>query len=450
MRRFLTVGIILLAFLAYFSLPTSLEESARRMAFIFVIGALFWAFEILPLFATALVVVLLETFLLLLTPGHLGASKPDFGLFLSPFSHPVIMLFFGGFVLARTYEKFSIDKQIAGLLMERFGNQSFPTMLGFMTATAFLSMWLSNTATTALMLAMIRPVLSSLPARDNLRKAFVLSIPFAANLGGIATPVGSPPNAIAMGLLAEKGLRLDFISWMALALPLALFLIVLMCFLIHRLFASPTREILFPRNRDFVWDRDRIFVLVISAVTFFLWLTSHWHGIPEGVVALLGVVLLVFFGLVGRGDINRIHWDILILMWGGLSLGLGMEKSGLVKWIISWPIFELQGFGLLLVLCLLTVFLSTFVSNTATVTLILPVALSLPGANPVLIAFLVALSSSFDFPLPISTPPMAMAYATREIQVRDMLWAGIWFTLLSNVLLLGMIYFLFPIFGIAL
>ena len=154
-------------------------------------------------------------------------------------------------------------------------------------------------------------------------------------------------------------------------------------------------------------------------------------------MALLAVLFLTTFQLVDRNDFNNINWDILVLMWGGLALGQGMEVSGLAKWIVTLPIFSHEGFGLILILCLITVFLSTFMSNTATVNLLIPIALSLPSGNLISLAVIVALSSSFDIALPISTPPMAMAYGTQEIRVKDMLKVGVLFTAIAVFILLA-------------
>lgn len=421
---------------AFIFLPPDCPDPARRMAFIFVIAALFWALEIIPLFATSLIVILLQAFLLAKAGGVIGIAENDYTVFLIPFANPVIMLFLGGFVLAKAFQKYKIDRWIAAHLLRLFGTKPFFVLLGFMIATAFLSMWISNTATTALMIAMIFPLLSNLEQDDPYKKALVLAVAFAAMIGGVATPVGTPPNAIAIGFLAERGIYLNFLSWMLMATPLAVVLIVITCVLLYCLFPARKRFLDFRLGEGGPFSGRAKLVLILAALTAFLWMSAGWHKIPEALVALLAAGLLCAFSLIDRSDFRSIEWDILVLMWGGLALGEGMEKSGLARWIIGLPIFSYDGFGLIVVFCLTAVLLSTFMSNTATVNLLIPIALSIPGQNPVVMATVIALASSFDIALPIATPPMAIAYGTGEIPVRDMLKAGIVVSLIANVLLL--------------
>lgn len=406
------------------------------MAVVFFIAAFFWIFEVIPLYATSLLVILLQTFLLTKAGGAFGIRQISPTFFLNSFANPIIILFLGGFVLAAALHKYHIDHLIAARLLRFFGTKPYFLLLGFMATTAFLSMWISNTATTAIMLSMIIPLLSDLESGDPFKKALVLSVAFAANIGGIATPVGTPPNAIVIGLLATKGIHLNFISWVFMATPLAILLLGITSFLLYFLFPPKSKKISLRISDLTGLISGSKTVVAIACLTIILWLTSSWHKIPESIVALLCVGLLSALGFFDRNDFKSIHWDILVLMWGGLALGDGMEISGLAKWIVSLPLFSHQGFILVAVFCLVTVLLSTFMSNTAAVNLIVPIAVSLPGENPVILATIVALASSFDIALPISTPPMTMAYATHEITVIDMLKSGILFTAIANILLL--------------
>ncbi len=425
------------AFATVWILPADCPDSARRMVFIFVIAALFWALELIPLFATAILVVLLEIFLLA-GPGKIpGVTAKVYTDFFSPFSNPVIMLFLGGFVLAGAFRKYEIDRWLAVHLLRYFGNQPFFVLLGFMATTAILSMWISNTATTALMIAMIHPLLSKMKTNDAFRKALVLAIAFAAGIGGVATPIGTPPNAVAIGLLAERGIHVNFLSWMTMAFPLACLLILVACVLLYFIFPSAERRIVFPLDGKIDFSFKKLSVAAIAGCMILLWLSSGWHRIPESVTALLGVCLLSVSRLIDVEDLKRIDWDILVLMWGGLALGDGMEASGLAHWLIGLPIFARDGFELVVIFCVVAVLLSTFISNTATVNLLIPIALSIPGENPIMLATVIALASSFDIALPMATPPMAMAYGTRQITVKDMLKVGILFTVIANVLVLA-------------
>lgn len=409
----------------YFVLPPDCPEPARRTAAVFTVAALFWAFEIIPLFATSILVVLLLVFSLAKPGGVLGMDQNGYQIFLLPFSNPVLMLFLGGFVLAKVAQKHRVDQALVGRLLRLFGDKPYFILLGFILATGFISLWMSHTASTALMLAIIGPVLLRLDADDRFKKALVLAVPFAANIGGIGTPVGTPPNAIAIGILAEEGIKIHFLSWMAMAIPLALGLLFVTSLVLYFMFRPRYKR--FPISFKFEeqWTPRAKGTLGIGLLTILLWLTSGWHGIPESIVSLLSVGLFAALGFLGREDLNGIHWDILVLMWGGLALGKAMEISGLGQWIVALPLFSQQGFPLVATFCLLTVLVSIFISNTATANLIVPLAMSLPGQNRLLLAVVVALSCSFDMILPISTPSNALAFSTNVISVRDMFRSGI-------------------------
>ena len=200
-KYWLGLASVVLAFIVYFALPESCPEAAKRTAFVFVLAAFFWAFEIIPVYATSLVVVLLLIILLAKPDGVLGMDKSGYQVFLVPAASPVIMLFLGGFLLSAALSKYGIDKVIATKLLRIYGNKPYSLLLGFSFTAAFLSMWISNTATAAMMFALITPLLSRFDPDDGFPKALVLSIAFGCNIGGIATPIGSPPNAIAIGFI---------------------------------------------------------------------------------------------------------------------------------------------------------------------------------------------------------------------------------------------------------
>ncbi len=427
-RRFYLAFIALLAAAgAYWWLPASCPEGARRMAAIFLIAAFFWATEAIPLHATSFLVVLLEIIFL---PGT------DYRVFLNPFAQPVIFLFLGGFIMAAALHKYDLDRELAERLLRVFGASPFRLMMGFMLISAFFAFWMSATATTAMMLVLIHPLLEKMDADDPFRKALVLAIPFGARIGGVCTPVGTPPNAIAVGILEEKGIHLGFLSWMAMGVPLALVILAVSSLVLYILFKPRRTGAYFTIPPDLPVSGKGRWVFAIASVTIALWLTSGLHHIPEAVVSLGAAA--VFFGsnLLDRTDLKRIDWDILILMWGGLALGEGMEVTGLTTWLVGSPLFAGEGFVLLAGLCLLAMALSTFMSNTAAANLLIPIVASMPGANPVLFVVAVALACSFDIPLPISSPPNALAFSTKAISVKDMLRAGIPITLVAIALII--------------
>lgn len=420
----LAAASVILAAAVYFVLPPDCPEPARRTASVFIFAALFWALQLIPLFATSLLVILSLIFLLAQPDGVLGMRENGYQIFMLPFSSPVIMLFLGGFVLAKMLQKYRIDHAIAEQVLRRLGHKPYFVLCSFMGVTAFLSLWMSHTAATALMLAMIAPVLLKLDADDTFKKALVLAIPFAANIGGIGTPVGTPPNAIALGILAEHGIQVRFLDWMAMALPLAAILLAFASLVLYFMFPPKHKDVPIRFEKAEQLDRRALGAAGIAVLTVLMWLTSGWHGIPESLTSLLAVGLFAALGFLKREDINSLHWDILILMWGGLALGEAMELSGLGKWVVSLPLFSQEGFALAAIFCLVTVAVSIVVSNTPTANLIVPLALSVPGENQAVLAVIVALSCSFDMLLPVSTPSNALAFSTRVISTADMMKSG--------------------------
>jgi sodium-dependent dicarboxylate transporter 2/3/5 len=438
----LAVLSILIAGIAYRILPEGCPEPARRMSFIFIIAAFFWALEIIPLHATSFVIILLETLLLTKQGGAVGLQQHDYIIFLSAFSNPIIFLFLGGFILAAALDKYQLDELIAHRLINIFGENPFFIMSGFMITTAFFAFWMSATATTAMMLILIQPLLIQIKADNPFRKALVLSIPLGARIGGLCTPIGTPPNAIAVGILEEYGIHINFLSWMKIGVPLAFIILIASTLVLHWLFKSDQLKISFnlPPNQPLEKKGRHVFFISMGMVV--LWLTSSLHHTPEAVVSLLGVTLFFAFNLLDRSDLKKIDWDILILMWGGLALGEGMEITGFTTWVIQTPLFSQSGPSLFIGLCLLAVGVSTFMSNTAAANLLLPLAISLPSDHPAIMVIAVALCCSFDIPLPISSPPNAMAFSTKVITVRDLLKAGIPVTIIAVSLIIFGLKFL--------
>lgn len=433
---------ILIAFIVYLVLPPECPEAAKRTAFVFVIAGFFWALEIIPLYATSLVVVLSLIFLIGMPDGPLNLGKAGYKSFLIPFASPVIMLFFGGFVLAAALHKYNIDRVLAKKLLGVFGNNPMMIVIGFMLVTAFLSMWMSNTATTAMMLVMITPLLAQLATDDPLKKALVLAIPFGANIGGVGTPVGTPPNAIAIGILSDNGYNIDFLDWMLMAVPLVIVMLIVACVVLFVFFKPKEKKIDLNLEIKATLGLKAKGVIAISLITILLWLTSGYNGIPESITALFSAGCFFSLGLLGKEDIKSIDWDILVLMWGGLALGQGMEKSGLSEYIVNLPIFANEGFLLIVLFCLLGWALASFMSHTAAANLIIPIVILVPQGNPIFLAIAVTLCTSFAMSLPISTPPNAMAFSKGAIDTMDMLKTG---TIISAIAVALIILFIQPL-----
>jgi solute carrier family 13 (sodium-dependent dicarboxylate transporter), member 2/3/5 len=279
-----------------------------------------------------------------------------------------------------------------------------------------------------MMLTLTLPMLAQVPAGDPFRRMMVLAVPFAANIGGIGTPIASPPNAVALGFVQKAGRTIPFLEWMLAAVPLMIGLLlaawaILWCFFRPRLRELQRRPDAEPLSRR-GW-----FVVAVFAITVMLWMTDTWHGLPAAVVALLPAVAFTITGVLDHHDVNSVEWNILILIGGGIALGAGMQLTGLDKVLLGYlPVAGVSATVLVAMLAAVTVLLGTFMSNTATANLILPIGISSAAAFgadvSVLMAFSIALAASMSMSLPISTPPNAMAYGTGEVSTRDMLLAG--------------------------
>ena len=393
--------------------------AARRTLALFLFACVAWMTEVVEVWVTGgLVVAGLAAFLPPVT------AQVSVRSVLSAFASPVLVLFAGGFVLAAALQRHGLDKVLASAILRRAGGRPGAVLAGIMAVTAFLSMWMSNTAATALMLAVVLPIAAAKEASGRFAAALLLGLPFAANLGGMATPVGTPPNAIAMGVLARTGHSVSFLQWMSVGLPAALLLLVftwILLMLLHR----PGKDLRLTVEVETVeMTPGRWVVAATGLVTAGLWMTVKLHHVPSSVCALLPPAVFFSAGLLDRSDLHRLGWDVLILMAGGIALGSAMQKSGLSAWILSGlGLSALGPFGLVAVFALLALVLSTFMSNTSTANLVVPLAMAAGTAVPAG-PVAVALMASAAMALPVSTPPNAIAHGSRLIRTKHMALAG--------------------------
>nr|WKN37637.1 SLC13 family permease [Tunicatimonas sp. TK19036] len=429
---FLASLLVALILVFWLSAQTNLPQEATYMMGIFVLAALLWMTEALPLFATAILIILLEI-IFIANPGAwpgLGfgnGNSPDYRVFLAPLANPVIVLFFGGFLLAHAVLKEGVDKAMASGILRAFGGRPAMVMLGLMFITALFSMWMSNTATTAMMITMVAPMLNQLQKNDPLRKGLLLCIPFAANIGGMGTPIASPPNAVAVSFLLQAGYNVSFLEWVLIAVPLMVALLIFTWFLLSRLFrpADPS-TILRPSPQTI--DGRGWYVVIVLLLTVGLWLSDQWHGLSTAVVALFPAVAFTATGLLTRSDVNSLEWHILILIMGGLALGEGMQITGLDTVFVS--LLPDQGSTVLLAMVIATLLFSTFISNTAAANLLLPIGISFAlqntdGIGPIQLTMSIALAASLAMSLPISTPPNTIAYSKGDVTTQDFTRTGI-------------------------
>ena len=420
----------------------------QRVIALFVFAALMWMFEIIPNWTTSLLLIVL-TLLTISDKGIGFLCDPKFGTLVSykslmaSFADPVVMLFMGGFVLAIMAEKYGLDVTLARILLKPFGTKPSMVLLGFLVVIAIFSMFMSNTATAAMMLAFLAPVLQVLPNDDKGRIGLSLAIPVAANIGGIGTPIGTPPNATAVRFLAESGYEVTFSDWSMRMIPFVLIMILVAWVLLQMLFPFKTKELVLdiPENKRPVdWKTYVVWATFIG--TILLWATESLTGINSNVVALIPLGVLTMTGIFTKEDIKEINWTVLWLVAGGFALGTALQGSGLAKTLISAiPFGSMSVLSVLIIAGLVCYFLSNFISNSATAALLIPILIVVAegmadptatnnasflsfGGTHAMISF-IAVCASIAMLFPISTPPNAIASSTGLVNTKDMAKVGI-------------------------
>lgn len=432
---------------------TDFSPPVAYMTGILVTAALLWATEIIPLFATSLLIIGAQI-ILLGNPGEWamlqtpGIAPIPYQSFLAPISDPIVYLFLGGFILAKVGVKVNVDVYLSSTMLRVFGLSAKRVLIGVIVCTTIFGMWISNTATTAMMITLTGSLLAFVPPGNSFRKGLTLAIPFSASIGGLVTPIGSPPNAIAVGLLANEGVRIDFLTWMIIMLPLVLVLLFILFQLLWHSYKPDTPLMLTPVKAK-PFGGEGIFVIIVFTITVLLWLTDSLHGIPSAVVALFPAVMFTATGLLSIKEFNRLEWNILFVIAGGLALGQGMNLTGLDKVIANS--LPLESEWIVLIIFTTTLLVGTFMSNTTTAILFIPMAMSmaqqLEGVNMKFMALGLAVMAGSSMALPISTPPNAIAYSTDELTTKDFAINGTVIGIASLLLTYGY-FWLLTYFGL--
>lgn len=430
------IGVIGFIIPFFLSIP-GLSEAGHVALSIFIIAAIFWMLEPVPIYATSMLVILLQVFFLskqgVLFPEATAEYAPNaYTDFIGTLANPIIILFLGGFVLADAAVKYDLDKNLTRILLKPFGSKPKFIILGLMVVTGLLSAFMSNTATTAMMMTVILPIIAKTDLDDPLRIGLALSIPFAANIGGIATPIGTPPNAVVIGALSTQGIDIAFTEWMGLATPLVLMVLGFSWLILLWMFKPKTNSIPMDLKGSFQKNKSAILVYLVFAATVVLWITESLHGVGSSIIALIPVAVLSLTGILDKDGIRQLPWEVLWLVAGGISLGISMESTGLAEWIITsieWS--ALSTFVMIIAFSLVAIVMSNFLSNTVSATLLIPLAVSLAtsgvageGFSLILISLVIGVSASMAMMLPISTPPNAIAMSTGTLETKHMTRAG--------------------------
>lgn len=419
----------------------------QRLISIFIFATLMWIFEAIPAWTTSVLIVVLlllsvsDSSLWLFTeniPTEELGKAVKYKSLMHCFADPIIMLFIGGFILAIAATKSGLDVLLARVMLQPFGTQSRYVLLGFILVTAVFSMFLSNTATAAMMLTFLTPVLKALPADGKGKIGLAMAIPVAANVGGMGTPIGTPPNAIALKYLNDpEGLNLNigFGEWMSFMLPYTIVVLFIAWFILLRLFPFKQKNIELKIEGKAKKDWRSIVVYITFTITVLLWMFDKFTGVNSNVVAMIPVAVFCVTGIITKRDLEEISWSVLWMVAGGFALGVALQETGLAKHMIeaipfeTWPpVLMIVGSGLI---CYA---MANFISHTATAALLVPILAiagssmrenlsSLGGVETLLIG--VAIGSSLAMILPISTPPNALAHATGMIEQKDMEKVGI-------------------------
>ncbi|QOD59549.1 DASS family sodium-coupled anion symporter [Polaribacter haliotis] len=469
------IGLLLgpfLFFLIQFLPITLVSEKADAVIAVAIWMVIWWITETVNIAVTALLPLILFPLLKIMSIADVGAN----------YGSPIIFLFFGGFILALALEKVNLHKRIALNIVKYTGTTPNKVVLGFMLATAFMSMWISNTASTVVMLPIAISVIRLLIKDEdgftkgdkNFALSIMLGIAFGANAGGIATVIGTPPNSILIGLLENQyNIQISFLTWMSFGLPFSIIMIVAVYFVLVK-WMFPCKDILFTASGNIIEDeikklgkisKEEKRVLTVFAITVSLWITRTIINsifpelkLSDTIISLIGAVSLFAIPMnFKKGnfilewkDTSKLAWGILILFGGGLALAKGMDSSGLVDLITET--ISAGNFPVLLtvsLLILLMLFMTEIMSNVALVAVLAPVVAGIAiGLNiPILNLLIpVTMASSCAFMLPMATPPNAIVFASGYVKVNQMVRAGIFLNLIAVGLLILYYQFIIPLF----
>ena len=470
----LVLGPVLFMVLLILPTPQNMPPAALSVGAVATLMAIWWITEAIPLAATALLPIVLFPVL-----GVMSTATTT-----TAYANHLVYLFMGGFLIAMAMQKWNLHKRIALHIIHRVGDSPSRIILGFMIATAFLSMWISNTATAMMMLPIALAVISQLtpnklPTKNVSEKkpafgiALMLSIAYAASIGGVATLIGTPPNAILAGVVESMyGQRISFAAWMGFGVPLSLVMLGIAWFYLTRI-AYPvglqaTQDItklikkelaeMGPLSQQERWVAAVFTVVAVSWITRGLFDITALASVSDASIAMAGALVLFVIPsdfskrefLLDWPTAVKLPWDILVLFGGGFALAKGFSDSGLTEWIVT-QLSILQGVHLVvlvLVVTLVVIFLTEVTSNTATATLVLPVMGALAGAVDVLPLYLMvpaAVAASYAFMLPVATPPNAIIFSSRYVTIPQMARTGLWMNLLASLVITAFVVLLLPV-----
>ena len=464
------LGPLAFFYILFFFHPDGLSVSANAVLASVVWVTIWWVTEAIPIYVTALLPLILFPL-----TGALSLSETA-----TSYGHKYIFLYMGGFILAIAIEKWNLHKRIALTIINLIGTNIINIILGFMLATAFLSMWISNTAATVIILPIAMAIVYQL--NDNpetekdenkiFGKALMLAIAYSASIGGISTLIGTPTNLVLAGVVQTTfGKEITFSEWFVLGFPIAVLLLFISWVYLTR-FAFTFKQKEFPGGRSEITLRlkalgkmgfEEKMVLFIFILTAFAWIARSFllqrfiPAIDDTIIAMCTVIIMFLLPTRQKGkklitweDAVKLPWGILLLFGGGLTLAMGFESSGLALWI-GGKLSALQVLPfilLLLILISIVNFLTELTSNIATTAILLPVLVSLApvlGVHPYYLMIAATLAASCAFMLPVATPPNAVVFGSGYLEMVDMVKKGFWLNIISILFLTVLVYLVLPL-----
>jgi sodium-dependent dicarboxylate transporter 2/3/5 len=467
---------LFLATLFYFINPVAVSELANRTLFVSILMISWWITEALPMPVVGIVPLVLFPLLQIMKIEKTAEA----------YANPIIFLFLGGFMLGLAIEKWNLHRRIALSIVKLSGTSGDRIIIGFILATGLLSMWLSNTATTIMMLPIALSIIHLMKKHysgkgnlDNFALVLMLVIAFASNMGGIATIIGTPPNISYVGhIYAQYNHQINLLDWMMVCTPLSLALMTALYLILvkwlypnHIKANKETKALIYNQYKElgkFSKAEKRVFVIFIS--TSLLWifkdLVNKIHPniqLNDTIIALMATIVLFAVpsgmksdentpseNLLEWEDSKKMAWGILLLFGGGIALGKGLEEAKLVQMLGSWlATYAVNGFLLVVIVTTLSIFISELTSNVAQVIIFAPVVTSLAVAmdmNPLMLGIPMTMAASCASMLPMGTPPNAIVFSSGYIKLKQMTYAGFIINIVSIILISVFCWFLIPMF----
>ena len=450
--------------------PNGMSIEGLHLLGIIIWMAVWWISEVVPIAVTSLLPIILFPSLNILNIQDTGAN----------YGHKYIFLFIGGFILANAIQKWNLHKRIALNIILKLGGSNDKIILGFMLATGFLSMWISNTATTVMMLPIALSVINQLKDHpDTLEnenkifgKALMLGVAYSASAGGIATLIGTPPNLIFAGFVQENfNIEISFFQWMKIGFPISIILMLFIWWFLTK-YAFKLNKTGFPGGEEEIKNilskmgginNEEKKILLVFTLTVFSWIFRKntinliIPNFDDSMIAISSAIILFILPSKNKKepimkwkDALTIPWGILLLFGGGLSIAKGFQATGLDHWIGDQLSFVTFSSSLLVILFIITGvnFLTEMTSNMATTAMLLPVMIPIANImqiNPFLLLVGATLAASCAFMLPVATPPNAVVFGSKLLKISDMIKAGILINIFSIIIILIMVYFGMPI-----